>query len=217
MAGLLYNVGGHWNWGLSYRSKQDYQSQIDIDTQLNVLGPTDLMFSNIASLNYDPDMFLLGTSFGDDVNTVALAAKYEMWNGYQGGSIRMGFQTFQGSYSQYVPPINFHDVISLHGGVEHRFSKTHVSAGVAYVPTPVPDQSGETNILDSDKYEVYLGWGWKWHPSFWQGVLKLDLVAFADFLKPETITKTSGQYIGAPGYSIGGTILGYGLTATREF
>lgn len=218
MAGILVDLDENWKAGLNYRGVQNYLSQLNVSNQLSIVTPSSLAFTGSTSVAYDPDMILLGFSNTSGQNSFSAEAKYERWSAYSGGAILLTFQTYTGSFSQYVPPTPFHDIITLHGGFEHRYSASQWRVGYSYVPTPVPDQSGETNILDSDKHEFYLGYGWKWDKLSWlDGKVSLDLVAFGDYLVPKKITKVSSLFIGAPGYSIGGTIFGYGATVTRDF
>lgn len=65
---------------------------------------------------------------------------------------------------------NFHDTVSWHGGARYTFgpykggrtfqtAKVHVRAGGAWVPTPVPAQTGRTNYMDSDRWMLAAGAG----------------------------------------------------------
>jgi long-subunit fatty acid transport protein len=203
--------------GLSYRGKMDYRTVVDVDSQISLLAsPSDLIFTSTNSLFYDPDTIMAGWSLIDGANSYAVAAKLQLWAGYDGGVDRMVFKTFTGSFNSSLPDVNFQNVISLHAGLEHKFSRARLRGGYAFVPTPVPDQSGELNMLDSDKHEIYLGWGWSWNKWFLDGALKLDLVVFYDYLVPKTVTKVLTTNLGAPGYQIGGSMYGYGATLTRE-
>lgn len=218
MVGLLYDVAEHWKLGVNYRGNQNYQTQLNVDTQLNPgTGPTDILFTGNTSVAFDPDMFLLGGSYSDDLDTYTAAARLELWNGYSGAAMILNFQSFSGSFSQTVPPSPFHDIIAIQTGYEHRYLHSRLRFGYVYDPTPVPDQSGQTNIVDSDKHEFSAGYGWKWDHWLMDGKLNVDICAFYDYLVPKTVTKTNSAFIGAPGYSIGGSIFGYGATATREF
>jgi long-subunit fatty acid transport protein len=220
-AGVYWAITPQISTGFSYRGKEDYRSQINVDATISLLGPNDLLFTNNASLDYDPDMFLTGVTYKDDShNTYALAAKLELWNGFSGGAVQMNFQgSYTGSFSQTLPSTPFHNTLSGHFGYQHEFSHSQIRGGYAYVPTPVPDpnQYQYSNILDANKHELYAGWGYKWDKTILDGTLALDLVGFVDYLVPINVTKNDSQAIGYPGYSIGGIIMGYGLTVTREY
>lgn len=220
-AGIAWAPTTHLRTAISYRGKQDYQSEVDEDATISLVGPNDLLFSNLSSLDYDPDMFMAGLSVSDESgNTYSGEVKYEAWGGYNGAAVQMNFSgAYAPTFSQTLPSTPFHDIYTLHLGYQHQFTHDVFRLGYAYVPTPVPDPNTNqgSNILDSIKHEVFIGWGHRWEHFFLDGILELDLVGFLDYLVPINVVKINSQSIGYPGYTIGGTIFGYGLTLTREY
>jgi hypothetical protein len=219
--GVTWKTTDHLSTAISWRGKMDYQSQINVNANIGPLTPsTALNFSNTNSMNYDPDMITAGASLNDDSgNTYTAAIKYEAWGGFNGSPISLTFTTWTGSLSQSLPSTPFRDIYTGHLGFQHKGTHSGLRLGYAYVPSPVPDpnQNQYSNILDSTKHELYAGWGYKWEKFFLDGSLDLDLVGFVDYLVPVQVTKNDSQAIGYPGYTIGGTILGYGMTLTREY
>lgn len=219
--GVAFAPTSYLRLGLSYRGKENYQSEVDEDATISLVGPNDLLFSNTTSLAYDPDMFLAGLAISDENgNTYSAAGKYEAWGGYNGAAVQMSFSgAYSSTFSQSLPSTPFHDIITLHLGYQHQFLRDVFRLGYAYVPTPVPDPNTNqgANILDANKHEAFIGWGHRWEHFFLDGILKLDLMGFLDYLVPLNVVKINSQSIGYPGYTIGGTIFGYGLTLTREY
>ena len=66
--------------------------------------------------------------------------------------------------------------------------------GFAYQPTPIPDQTGFHNHLDSDRLIVSGGIGFHWHR------LRLDLAGQLHDLAARTHTKAADTDPGHPGF-----------------
>jgi long-subunit fatty acid transport protein len=96
------------------------------------------------------------------------------------------------------PPVTFHDTFDPAIGIEGRpLVDPRVSLacrlGYSYRPTPVPDQTGVNNYLDSDTHVFAGGFGLTFGP-FWDVFPRpLSLDAFAQFqwMTPRTTHKTS--------------------------
>jgi hypothetical protein len=203
---------------LSYRGEQDHRAQFDFVSTISLLGPSDLKIITKSSLFYDPETVMVGISRYDDLESYSFSAHWQRWGNFRGTTLAVNVVgNFSSSFSQALPETWHHDIISLHAGYERRFGNSALRLGYAFVPTHVPDQSGQSNILDSDRHEASLGYGHKWQSSFIDGALRIDGCLMAHFLAPKTVTKTSGEFIGAPGYKIGGTVYGYGMTMTAEY
>ena len=94
-------------------------------------------------------------------------------------------------------------------------------AGVAIVPTPVPDQSGDGNLLDSDKVVYSVGSGIT-IPSKWffgKPPLAIDFHYQVHKLEKRLITKSSTSNIGYKdgGYHAGGHVQIVGLQISLRF
>lgn len=215
---LLYQPSGTWSFSGVYKYKKDYRSEMDLNNTINILtAPSPLYMSLTGSLYYDPENLSLGVSRKWGSDTLFVAARYDRWSQYAGPVMRMSFANFTTSLSQTLPSTQFHDVVNLFTGFERKWSATVMRLGYSYMPTPVPDQSGALNFVDSDRHVVTGGYGLKWHPEWMDNPLHLDMAGFLHYLNPKTVTKTSAAYIGAPGYKIGGMVYGYALTFTTEF
>jgi 16S rRNA (adenine1518-N6/adenine1519-N6)-dimethyltransferase len=217
VAGLAIELNPFWTLGLSFHGREDYTSNISIQDNISIVGPTPINFTATSSLFFDPDTYRVGAGYSDGKSVLGLSADYQRWVGFNGTVIALHYSTFTQTFGQTLPPTPYHDVINLHAGAEHTFDRVSLRCGYSFLPTPVPDQSGESNILDSDKHVIALGGGYAFRSDFLDASMKLDLVGFVQMLQSKTVVKNSSQSIGYPGYTIGGNVYGYSLSLTTEF
>jgi long-subunit fatty acid transport protein len=207
-----------WSIAAAYWSKVDNKVQIDANNDINLINTTTpLNLTAKTSLAFDPETFILATSYQNDIMSLSASVHYERWSANSGSAIGLTFQTLTNSFSQTVPNATFSDIISSHLGFERKWSSFTGRLGYAFVPTPVPDQSGESNFLDTDKHMAGLGLGW---PKLLKNILgentQLDFAVLVHYLKPKTVVKNLPTSIGYPGYKIGGWAWSYGLSLTTE-
>lgn len=133
------------------------------------------------------------------------------------------------------PPAAFRDTLVLRGGAEWRHqgerSRIALRVGYGYEPTPVPEQTRETNILDSNKHVLTAGFGVTFPAPFSMSErpFTFDLHAQYHALSRQTFVKDvqydCGSARDAPpvGYpcdgeiTVGGTIYSGGAALTMEF
>jgi long-subunit fatty acid transport protein len=122
-----------------------------------------------------------------------------------------------------VLPINMHDTVVPHLGVEWRaFDKRQwqgfVRGGYEYDRTPIPPQTGLTNYIDRDRHAFSLGLGVNLRhlPVELPGELRLDGHAQLSELFQGTTLKTNpADFVGD--YTAGGHIWNLGGTLTMAF
>ncbi len=220
-AGLTYTAGETKNLSLGfvYRGKQDSRSQVDFSNIIGLgFGSNPFVLTATNSLYFDPETFMLGASYLSGKNKFSASTHFERWSDFSGTTMVLTFTTFKDTFHQTLADTKYHDVFTWHAGYEHGISEDlAIRLGYAYIPSPVPDQNGESNVLDSDKHEGFIGAGYKWQSDLTDGPLHIDACAFLHYLTPKTVTKVSGLSVGAPGYKIGGTVFGYGITMTAEY
>jgi long-subunit fatty acid transport protein len=104
--------------------------------------------------------------------SVAFDLQWQRWSAFENPAARITLALDVGEFNDLVdipesPPLpvaHFFDIAVPRLGVEWiamRRPRTELSVrgGYAYEPSPVPEQSGETNFIDSDKHTVSLGAG----------------------------------------------------------
>ena len=121
----------------------------------------------------------------------------------------------------------FVDTVVPRFGVEYRVPlgdegegsvELPVRAGYAYEASPVPDQSGETNLIDADRHTLTLGAGVAWNRPCDEitGALTLDVHGTFSVLPERVVLKSSpADFVGD--YRASGTIFGFGTTAGLGF
>lgn len=137
--------------GLSWRSEQYFELQGLNEVQIRGYQGTDdfpTLQRYDAVLQYTPDQLNVGTAYHDEGTTLAVDVTWALWS---------NLRNQQGHRDQ-----GWKDTFSYRLGVEHRYKPSILlRAGLAYVPSPVPDQTGRTNYVDNDRVAVSIGTG---HP-----------------------------------------------------
>jgi len=85
-----------------------------------------------------------------------------------------------------------------------------VSAGYRYMPSPMEDLSGPTNLLDTDTHVV--GTSVSHQFTVWDSPLKASVFGQLHVLKDRDITKSNPEFIGAPGYHFAGKVYSVGAS-----
>jgi long-chain fatty acid transport protein len=103
-------------------------------------------------------------------------------------------------------------------GEDHRLVEIPLRAGYVYEPTPVPDQSGETNLIDSDRHTWTVGIGVAINRPLDEipGSVRLDAHGTFSWLVERTFLKDNpADFVGD--YTAGGTQFGGGGTLGLTF
>jgi long-subunit fatty acid transport protein len=96
--------------------------------------------------------------------------------------------------------------------------KLSYRAGYSYQPSPVPDQTGDSNFVDNNRHSFTAGLGFTVVNSLvGNDLIDIDTFFQYNWLVRRQITKDLPTNVGAPGYLAGGKILLYGLGASFKF
>jgi long-subunit fatty acid transport protein len=205
-----------WTVGLSYRAKSYLETKLAAD--ITAFVPIQGELVSIPA--FSPAEWILSTATRIGGSTfVSFDLARIQWNEYtypygtgninsfiigQGQSRSAGFKNI------WVPRV----------GMEKRWSRWRLRAGYFYYPSPVPDQTGDTNFVDNKRHVFSAGLGYHM-PKPWsddpQQYLKLDAFFQWNELVERRIQKTRATNIGAPGYTTGGHIVVYGAAASLSF
>ena len=180
-AGLLFRLNDWIDLGLSYRSQFKVTLSQDFIVNGNV-GPANGMpvvengylgLSSKAEDLFQP----MQVTFGADAQltprlSMAFDATFLRWSKFTNPAAHINLDLDIGDFNALVdippaPPLpdpHFSDTLSPRIGFEYlayTSKKRDVTAraGYIYEPTPVPEQFGETNFIDSDKHTLSLGGG----------------------------------------------------------
>ncbi|MEM9691135.1 MAG: hypothetical protein AAGA56_01195 [Myxococcota bacterium] len=99
-----------------------------------------------------------------------------------------------------------------------RLVELPLRVGYVYEKSPVPDQTGVTNLIDTDRHTASFGVGVQLHRPFEEvpGTLHLDTHAAVSVLPDRTVEKSNpADFVGD--YEAGGTIIGGGVNLRLVF
>lgn len=113
-----------------------------------------------------------------------------------------------------------HDTVDLHVAATLALPLTHVAsamlrAGYAFIPSPVPEQTGDANLLDNSRHRLALGYALSLSEP--APPITLDTAVTLDALVPRTSHKgpnVPSDNAGAPAFTTRGRALGLSLGLT---
>ncbi len=146
LAGVLVDLGDSFKLGAQYRGESYFRIHGENRIRLGAGGGQDesLIVQQLDwTPSYSPDTLAVGLAWQAGRALVTADARYERWS------------DFHDAQSQ---PAGFADTVSPRLGVELELaSGNHVRAGLGWVPSPVPDQTGRTNYVDNDRLIASVG------------------------------------------------------------
>ena len=211
--------------GINYRGKTELKSRVVANLEiLNVPINGELT----SYPHFSPAEVTLSASRKFGVGTrVSMDVSYVGWREYRlpfgTGNIN-SFIFGEGKEKAdlnnvFVPKVGFEDVSQLGSGTFKEFSYCF---GYFYYPTPIPDQTGNQNLVDNDRHGVSFGVGTAINNPWSAKTAQLNRIHFDMFfqwnhLVNRQVTKESASNLGAPGYLTGGNIYIYGLNMRIGF
>lgn len=153
--GLRFDPAPGVRLALVYR--QRFAVQTDVRTTAEVGGVPLRVDVDARQALYDPDTFVLGTSFDLGRATVELDASYALWSSYDGPFLLLDAELPGVAISTEVPEGLFRDVVGVRGAFDYRFAVGGRSDLVlrlgAGLETSMLNGSrqGRTNLVDGHK------------------------------------------------------------------
>jgi len=154
-----------WHVGLVWRD--EHQSQVDVKIQVSELDVLELPELNIAGMaQYDPEQVDAEVQWVPESWSVVLGVRYRRWSAFPGFLA----PTFVCPPEEPVcgteapPDPGFTDTWSPKAALALRFAlgdraEAELRSGVAYEPTPIPEQRGSSNIWDNARVVASAGYG----------------------------------------------------------
>ena len=226
LVGAMVEVFPGFRVGASYRGELDLRLRLDILAHVQVPGGGDTIIS-IRALNfYTPRKLSFGAAFdATDHLTLAADASYYNWANFAGGvpdlKILVDLMFAPTLLDGTFPADRLHDTMTVRAGGEWRTSvgtdrEAALRAGVAYEPSPLPPQVLETSFADGDRVIVTGGAGVRWAriPGILEKPFGVDAAIEWHKLLGQTTQKVDPAL---PGFSTGGSMLHFALTATAAF
>jgi hypothetical protein len=206
--------------GAMYRGKAGMESKIGADVSAFV--PVQGVL--ISNPSFTPAEFvLMGTWRAWAKWTFSADVSRAKWSDYVSPYGTGNINTYV--IGDKAAPANFHDITVPRFGVEFKeplggsLVKTMAyRLGYQYHPSPVPDQTADSNFVDENRhlFSVGVGAGFA-NPWREADVIDVDLFFQYNHLNNRQISKSSAQNVGAPGYLAGGNILLIGGGLTLKF
>jgi len=226
LAGILVEPLPGLRLGASYRGELDLRLRLDILAHVMVPGGGDTIIS-IRALNfYTPRKLSFGAAWDPSEHwTLAVDASYYNWSNFSGGvpdlKILVDLMFAPTLLDGTFPADRLHDTMTVRAGGEWRTAigpdrEGALRAGLAYEPSPLPPQVLETSFADGDRVIVTAGAGVRW--AHMGGILEKPLAIDAAIEWHKLVAQTTQKIDPAlPGFSTGGSMLHFALTATAAF
>ncbi|HTJ41297.1 MAG TPA: outer membrane protein transport protein [Kofleriaceae bacterium] len=212
-----------------------YRGQLSLDLRLDILANVqvagvvtgDALVSIRAANYFTPARAQAGVAIdvADDL-TVAADLAWQRWSAFGSGlpdlRVLVALDLTPPLVSTQNPPARFTDTIETRLGAEYRRAgdKTDLAlrAGAAYLPSPVPPQTGLTSFADGDRTLLTLGAGLTfahWQPYLTRP-LSIDLAIGWQHVAPRLTKKDVTSFPGEA-FSSDGEILQASLSSTIHF
>jgi long-subunit fatty acid transport protein len=214
------NPGRPFSVGAMYRARAGLETRLSADITAFVPVQGEL----VSQPAYSPAEWVLqGSVRVGRATTMAAEGAWVKWSPYVSpyGS---------GNVNSYVigtrqQAAGFKDIPVARVGIDQKFAleggalrEVSARAGYLYHPSPVPDQTGDSNFADNTRHLFSVGWGLGWrNPWNEADLLTVDLFAQYNWLKERQVRKVTATKVGSPGYTTGGRIMVYGAGATLRF
>ena len=166
-AGIHLNFSEKFRAGLNFRDGIDLLYSIPVDmelTNINILGiDSQTAQTQVTShINFTPRHINIGLFYAP-IPRLSLAADlfWYQWSEYPNPAPTLEIVSDLGTVAiPENPDPDFSDTFTPNFGVEYILSPLiTLRGGYSYIPSPVPEQSGETNFLDGDRHLLTLGSG----------------------------------------------------------
>lgn len=211
--------GAPFSIGAMYRARAGLQTKLAADVTAFVPIQGEL----ISFPSYSPaEWVLMGAARFNDNWKTSLDVAWVKWSDYVSPYGTGNINSY--AVDSVRKEALFRDILVPRIGVEytHRssgfFKQSQYRVGYLYHPSPVPDQTGDSNFVDNNRHLFSLGWGLGFSNPWREGdLVELDLFGQYNWLKSRKITKNTTTTVGAPGYTAGGKIWMYGMSATLRF
>ncbi len=206
--------------GVVYRTQSDIENRLATSIALSGI---EIPFVINQDISADPEQVVFGLSYlflSNKNLLLAIDMTWKNWSRVPSPYVTIPFGGIADALDITAPEIKFKDTYVPHAGLEYTFfpnEKNHfvARAGYWFEESPVPPQTGETNLLDSDQHVITAGGGvtlgqffeGKFDPPF-----SVDLFFQYHLLEDRQVTKDDGTTTKTEG-----SFWGMGLGSTIRF
>jgi hypothetical protein len=215
--------------GALFRGELSLDLTLDILSNVEIAGVVtgDVLVSIRAANYFTPAKAVAGVAV--DVLpglTLSADATWQRWSAFGAGvpdlQVLVALDISPPLVSTTVPPAAFEDTVSVRGGAELRLpgrrTDLALRTGMAWIPSPVPDQVGITSFADGDRMVATLGAGVSladWAPILTRPI-DFDVAIGWQHVGSRLTRKDATLYPGEA-FSSGGDILQASLSTTVRF
>jgi long-subunit fatty acid transport protein len=224
LVGVWWRPSKRVQLAATYRGQLSLDLALDIRANVSVPGVVtgDAIVSIRSASYFTPTKLDLAAAIEprDDLILTADLA-WERWSALASGvpalSVLLMLDISPPLVSSSAPPAEFHDIVTGRVGAEWRAGIWRLRAGGAYLPSPVPAQTGLTSFADGARTLASLGAGVRLPSGGWlTRPIDLDLAIAWQHVMHDLVTKDEVLQPGAA-FSSGGDILQAGASATVRF
>lgn len=210
---------------LAYRNDNQvtyFTFQQEMKSNLEAVATGEIADPSISLINvglesmiyYDPHILRVGTTFQIASLQLLTSLEYQMWENYEAPLIQINNLGGTVRASDNYEQLKLKNIFVPKLGAIYNLTDTFaLRAGLSYRQTPFDsDFSGAGNTVDTDVFMLSSGMTLDF--KFWGKEIQLGGSLQYHKLMEESVTKTSGQEngaagskIGAPGYTLGGSII----------
>ena len=229
LVGILIMPTSRVRGGLLYRGQVSLELELDVLANVAVAGVVtgDTLVTARATNYFTPHKLSWGLAV-DALEDLTLTGEltWSNWAAYPSGvaDIRalVALDVTPPLVQTDVPPAEFANTLSARLGAEYGFAGKlgayALRAGYAYLPSPVPSQTGLTSFADNDRHLLALGFGVEltdWKPLLTRPIA-LSVALQWHHLERKLTVKDAAQFPGEA-FSSGGDIFHLGSSMSVSF
>jgi hypothetical protein len=228
LAGVWWHPHPKVDVAATFRGQLSLDLALDIRANVNVPGVvTGDAIVSLRSVGYfTPMRATVGAAFHatDDLVITADAA-WEHWSALGSGvpdlRVLIALDIAPPLVSSMQPPADFHDILTTRVGAEWQRDNWRLRAGAAYLPSPVPAQTGITSFADGSRIAGTAGAGLHVDPGGRRGAIltkpiDIDLAVGWQHVAHALVHKDMDLDPGGA-YSSGGDIIQASVSTTVRF
>lgn len=201
VAGIMINTTHGLRLGFNYRA----------ETKFDDYGVNNLYVSGLLLYTqtfhyirfFSPEQYSLGISYQLQDPTILIAFDADYIN----------FFDYVDEQGDGRPQTTLFNIVVPRLGIRYSINNNiDVSAGYAFMSSPVREQTGETNFLDSNKHLISLGASYTLKKAgFWDSPIKISAYAQNTLFQTRNVIKTQPDVMNEQGYSFGGNVFDAGI------
>jgi len=207
----------------TFRGELSLDLALDIRANVDVPGVVsgDALVSLRSASYYTPMRGALAAAYRPSADAVYTAELgFERWHALGSGApdlkVAIDLDVAPPLVASLQPPAHFHDIPTVRLGTERTYGRWALRGGLAWLPSPVPAQTGITSFADGDRYVLAAGVGRRVTSSWLAEPIELDVGIVAQHVAHALVVKDVALQPGGA-FSSGGDIVQGSASARVRF